>query len=68
MQETITRPQPDGISVSRTSEELCSVEITRNSKGYTWTVKAYAADTEAAFVRAMDTEQRIAKVYGGGEG
>lgn len=44
----------------------CSVEVTRNSKGYGWVVKSYADNMADAIDTAIAADMRLKTAFGGG--
>lgn len=44
----------------------CSVNLTKNTKGYGWEIKAYADTMNKAIDLAIAADQRLRTQYGGG--
>lgn len=40
-----------------------SVELSRNSKGYTWTIKAYGDTLDECIAKAEETDKKLKALY-----
>jgi hypothetical protein len=47
------------------NKSQCSVEVSRNSKGYTWTVKAYGDTLEECIAKAKEADEKLKALYPG---
>ena len=45
------------------NKSQCSVELSKNSKGYTWTVKAYADTIDECIAKAKEGDDKLRALY-----
>lgn len=64
MEKTFEELQLEGQMNQMVENSLSSVEISHNSKGYTWKVKAYHEDLQKAKEAAFTAEKDISEKYG----
>ena len=64
MSMTPEEAQLEGKANTEVENNLSSVKLIRNSKGYNWEVKIYDPNPEIAANTAMDIEERLRNKYG----
>lgn len=70
IQEMIKMVSPEeaaltGQANAEVENNLSSVKIIKNTKGYNWEIKIYDENPEIAVNTVMDLEERLQKKYGG---
>lgn len=64
MVETMEEARAEGLMNASLDNSLSSVELARNSKGYTWKVKAYAKDINEAKAQVEGINADFEAKYG----